>query len=110
MQTGRLRERVTIQSETVTRDGSGEELKSWGEVATVWAQVLPGASNERFLASAGQRVAEVTHTVRIRFRSGITPKMRIIWESSRILEILSVVDPDGRNSTTVLLCKEEQRG
>lgn len=110
MQTGRLRERVTIQAESVTKGASGEELKEWGDEATVWAQVIPGASSERFLASAGQRVAEVTHTVRIRFRTGITPKMRILWETNRILEIISVVDPDGRNSTTVLLCKEEQRG
>ncbi|HMR01767.1 MAG TPA: phage head closure protein [Candidatus Competibacter phosphatis] len=110
MQTGRLRERLTIQQETVTRDDSGEELKSWSTLATVWGQVTPGASSERFLASAGQRVAEVTHTARIRYRTGITPKMRIVWESTRILEILSVVDPDGRNSRTVLLCSEEQRG
>lgn len=109
MQTGRLRERVTIQQESVTRDGSGEQLKSWTEVATVWAAVTPGASSERFLASAGQRVAEVTHTVRIRYRAGITPKMRLLWET-RILEIISVVDPDGRLRTTILLCSEEQRG
>lgn len=110
MQSGRLRERVTIQTETVTRDASGEELRTWAEVATVWASVTPGASSERFLASAGQRVAEVTHTVRIRFRSGLTPKMRLVWETTRILEIISVIDPDMRNSTTVLLCSEEQRG
>lgn len=109
MQTGRLRERVTIQQETVTRDGSGEQLKSWGEVATVWASVTPGASSERFLASAGQRMAEVTHTARLRYRSGITPKMRLLWET-RVLEIISVVDPDGKLRTTILLCKEEQRG
>ncbi len=109
MQTGRLRERVTIQTEDVTRDASGQELKTWPDVATVWAQVLPGASAERFLASAGQRVAEVTHTVRIRYRAGITPKMRLVWET-RILEIISIVDPDGRTRTSVLLCSEEQRG
>lgn len=109
MQTGRLRERLTIQEETVTRDGSGEELRTWGTVATVWGQILPGTPNERFQAAAGQRVAEVSHRVRIRFREGITPKMRILWET-RILEILGVVDPDGKRSTTYLLCTEEQLG
>lgn len=52
MQSGRLRERVTIQAETVTRDVSGEELRTWVDEATVWASVTPGASSERFLASA----------------------------------------------------------
>lgn len=109
MQTGRLRERVTIQQQSATRDGSGEELITWPDVATVWARVTPGGSSERFLASAGQRVAEVTHTIHLRYRAGITPKMRIVWET-RILEIISVVDPDGKLRTTILLCKEEQRG
>jgi SPP1 family predicted phage head-tail adaptor len=109
MQTGRLRERVTIQQQSVTRDSSGEQLISWPDVATVWARVTPGGSSERFLASAGQRVAEVTHTIHLRYRAGITPKMRIVWET-RILEIISVVDPDGKLRTTILLCKEEQRG
>lgn len=110
MQTGRLRERVTIQAESVTRDASGEELLAWVDETTVWASVTPGASSERFLASAGQRVAEVTHTVRIRYKTGITPKKRLLWESTRILEILSVIDPDMRNRTIVLLCSEEQGG
>lgn len=109
MQSGRLRERVTIQQQSITRDASGEELITWSDVATVWAQVLPGASSERFQAAAGQRVAEVSHTVRIRFRAGITPKMRLVWET-RVLEILSIVDPDGRRRTGLLLCSEEQRG
>lgn len=110
MQSGRLRERVTIQAETVTRDASGEELLAWGDEATVWASVTPGASNERYLASAGQRVAEVTHTVRIRYKTGLTPKKRLVWETTRILKIISVIDPDMRNRTIVLLCSEEQRG
>lgn len=109
MQAGRLRERITIQQQSVTRDASGQELKTWPDVATVWARVTPGASSERFLASAGQRVAEVTHTIHLRYRSGITPKMRVLWEN-RILEIISVVDPDGKLRATVLMCKEEQRG
>lgn len=109
MQAGRLRERLTIQEESVTRAASGEEIRTWDTVATVWGQVLPGTPNERFLAAAGQRVAEVSHTVRIRHRAGITPKMRILW-GVRILEILGVVDPDGRQSTTLMVCSEEQLG
>lgn len=109
MQTGRLRERITIQQESITRDSSGEQLIAWTTVATVWARVTPGASSERFLASAGQRVAEVTHTIHLRYRAGITPKMRVSWEN-RILEIISVVDPDGKLRTTILMCSEEQRG
>ena len=48
MQTGRLRERVTIQQENVTRDASGQELKTWPDVATVWARVVSSARWMRF--------------------------------------------------------------
>lgn len=109
MQSGRLRERVTIQYESKTRDTSGEELINWLDEATVWAQVLPGSSSERFQAAAGQRVAEVTHTVRIRYRPGLTPKKRFLWEG-RILKIQGITDPEGRTRVLVIPCSEEQRG
>lgn len=109
MQSGRLRERVAIQSATVTQNSSGEEIPVWATDATVWASVLPGAVSERFSASAGQRASEITHTVRIRYRDDITPKKRLRW-GTRILEILGQMDPDGRTTDLLIMCKEELRG
>lgn len=109
MQSGRLRERVAIQTATVTQNTSGEEISSWATATTVWAQILPGAVSERFSAAAGQRASEITHTVRIRYRSDITPKKRLLW-GMRILEILGQMDPDGRTTDLLIMCKEELRG
>lgn len=109
MQAGRLRERVTIQQQSITRDSYGAEVITWSDVATVWASVLPGASGERFIAGAVQEQAEITHTVRIRYRTGITPKMRLRWEG-RFLYVETVTDPDGRTRETVLMCREVQDG
>lgn len=109
MQSGRLRERVAIQAATVTQNTYGEEIESWATSATVWAQVLPGSVSERFQAAAGQRASEITHTVRMRFRSDITPKKRLLWET-RTLEILGQMDPTGKRDTLVVMCKEELRG
>lgn len=105
MQAGKLRERVTIQQEVVTRDTFGAEVNPWTDVATVWASVRPGSSGERFISAADQVQATITHTVRIRYRAGLTPKMRLKWEG-RYLGIQSVVEPDGRTRELVLLCLE----
>lgn len=109
MQSGRLRERAAIQAATVTQNTSGELIESWATETTVWAQVLPGSVSERFSAAASQRASEITHTVRMRFRTDITPKKRLLWET-RILEILGHMDPDGRRKTLVVMCKEELLG
>lgn len=105
MQSGRLRHRVTIQEQAVIRNSYGEEIVTWVDVATVWASVLPGSSGERFLASASREQATATHTVRIRYRAGLNPKMRLIWDG-RTLNIESIIDPDGRRRDLVLLCNE----
>ena len=105
MQAGRLRERITIQQESVTRDEYGAEVIAWTDVATVWASVLPRASGERFVTGAVQVQAEITHAVRIRYKTGLTAKMRLLWES-RYLYIETIVDPDGRTRETVLMCRE----
>lgn len=105
MRAGRLRERVTIQQETIIRDSFGAEVPSWVDVATVWASVLPGSSGERYIATVAMTQAEISHTVRIRYRAGLGPKLRLGW-SARILDILSVVDPTGRQAELVLLCSE----
>lgn len=105
MQAGRLRELVTIQEQTVIRNSFGEEAVTWVEIAKVWASVLPGGSGERFLGGASREQATVSHTVRIRYRGGLVPKMRLLWEG-RLLDIESIIDPDGRRRELVLLCHE----
>lgn len=109
MQAGRLRERVTIQQQSVSRDSYGAEIVTWADVATVWASVLPKASAERFIVGAAQDLAKISHAVRIRYRTGITPKMRVSW-GGRFLYVQTVTDPDGRERELILLCEEDQNG
>lgn len=109
MQAGRLRERVAIQASTPSQNSSGELIESWATETTVWAQVSAGSVSERFSAAAGQRASEISQTVRMRYRTDITPKKRLLW-GSRILEILGQLDPDGRERTLIVMCKEELTG
>lgn len=41
IQAGNLRHRITIQRETTTRDAYGSEVKTWADLATVWASLDP---------------------------------------------------------------------
>lgn len=107
MQAGRLRERVTIQRQSVTRDDYGGEVIAWVNVKTVWASILPRSSAERFISGSAQELSKISHTVRVRYRSGITPKMRLAW-GSRVLYVETITDPDGRRRELVLMCEEEQ--
>ena len=42
---GKLRHRVTLQSEGETPDGGGGYALAWSAVATVWASSPSGAAN-----------------------------------------------------------------
>jgi SPP1 family predicted phage head-tail adaptor len=53
----------------------------------------------------GRMLDEVSHIVRIRFIEGIHSNMRVIW-NGRILEIRSLLQPDGLNIEQRLLCSE----
>jgi SPP1 family predicted phage head-tail adaptor len=99
---GRLRERVTIQRATETRNAIGETTQAWATYAERWASV-DGISAREFLTS-GQQQTEITHRVRMRYLDGLTSIMRISWRG-RILEIASCLEHANR-SEHELLCTE----
>lgn len=110
MRIGPLRHRVTIQSATLAQDSVGQPIATWANLATnpsVWAEVTSAPAGERFVSGGEQVLANLTHKVRIRYRTDVTVKMRVS-HLSRYLYIENVVDPTGRGRELVLLCREEQ--
>jgi SPP1 family predicted phage head-tail adaptor len=99
---GELRHRVTIQGRTITRNSYGEEKVDWMPVATVWAEVTDLSGREYFAAQQVQ--AEVTTRIRIRYRPGVAPEMRVV-AGARTFDILAVLDPDGRRRELHLMCR-----
>lgn len=100
---GRLDKRVTLQSATTARDGHGQPLETWSDIATVWAAIDPIRGREYFAAQ--QFAAETTHKVTIRHRSGISPKNRVLF-GSRVFRIESVINPHERGERLELMCVE----
>ena len=99
---GKLRERVTIQAATETRNAMGETTQAWSTFVERWASVQCISARE-FLLS-GQQNTEISHRVRLRYVEGLTSTMRILWRG-RVLEIASAIEHNNR-SEHELLCTE----
>lgn len=104
MKIGAMRHRVTIQQQPdpQTQNSVGEITTARAELATVWAAIEPQTGGEGVEQAAV--VAQVTHTVRIRRRTDVTPAMRLL-EGTRVLEILSVLDAN-KPGEMRLQCRE----
>lgn len=101
---GALRNRITIQQRSVTRNDVGEEVESWSTWNSVWAQIEPVSSRE-FLEARAQG-AEISHRVTIRAIDGLTHEMRVLF-GSRVLDIVGPPRDVGELGKKVeLLCKE----
>lgn len=102
IQAGKLRHRIDIQEQSITRDSVGGEVISWSNVSTaIPAMVEPLSMNEVFRAQQSQ--SQITMRVKIRYQSGIDPKMRLVYNSENY-DIESIINPDFRNRELVLLC------
>ncbi len=100
---GRMRHRVTIKQKSVTRSDSGEEVVIWETVGTYWASVEPIRGRE--FVEMHQAQAEISHRIRMRYNSAITPANRAYF-GSRVFEIVSVIHVEERGRETQLMCSE----
>lgn len=98
-----LRQSLTIEQYTATRDTYGGEVQTWTTFATVRARKVHQTSREFFAAQKTN--AEITDMFICRYRSGVTAKMRAI-HGSKTYDIMGADDPDGKGRDLYLLCKE----
>lgn len=87
MQAGLLKERVIFEQEKITRDQFGGQTKKWETVVETRARIQFKTGDQ--ILENREEIHTVTNIVTIRYRSGITRKMRIVWggEKYRILSI-----------------------
>jgi SPP1 family predicted phage head-tail adaptor len=78
-------------------------IQTWATYATRYAEVAPFSGSERFQAQTVN--AEIIHEVRMRYKSGVTPKMRVLY-GTRILRIERIIDEREEHRELVLLCSE----
>lgn len=106
MDIGKLRHRITIQYLRINQDGYGQIVdteENWQDFKAVWAAIYPATGKEYF--SSSKENTEILIKAAIRYTSGITPGMRIVF-GSRVFEIVSVINPEERKNELELMCRE----
>jgi SPP1 family predicted phage head-tail adaptor len=102
MNSGKLRHKVIIQKNMIVRDTAGQETDTWIDLFNVWASITP-LNGKEFIAGLAEQ-SRVTHDIRIRHRSMITPELRVkhLTHTYVIMHIL----PSEKNTEIHLFCKE----
>jgi SPP1 family predicted phage head-tail adaptor len=72
----RLRHWVALEQRVESANDTGEVVWTWEEVCKIWAEIAPVSGREVTPVSEVQ--AQATHAILIRWRSGVTAKMRIV--------------------------------
>ena len=108
---GALRHPLKVEKPVITADeDTGEEQETWLFQADIHGSVEPLSSRDRF--KAAQMDTRITHRVVIRFLAGLDTTYRLLWrpvreESTRTLNVHSVINPSGRSRVMELLCGED---
>ena len=92
MRAGRLDRRITIQGKTLTHDEFGEEVETWGDLMTVWAQLQSDRGDERFAHQQLLGTAASTFVIRRRPDLVLTVEHRInyngrTWDITDVREL-----------------------
>jgi len=113
MNIGKLDKRITLQSRSATLDDYGQELNSWSDIATVWANVKPIGGREKLRAMAVESL--LTHTVTVRYNVLFLPpavadarRIRYVTPAGvRIFNINAAQDLDEARKHIVFDCTED---
>lgn len=113
MKAGQLNRRIKIQKKAKGVDDFGQPVDTWEDYATVWAWLKAptgmGTINSEFATKAGD-VSKTQYSIRIRYRTDITAKMRVVL-GSVIFDIRSVIpDEAGHEYTDLVVVSGMNRG
>ena len=106
MRAGRMRHSVTLQRQASTQDAWGQQTNTWTDLGTCFASIEPVRGREYFVAS-GEK-ANVTHELRMRARSDISPRPddRVSF-GTRNFDIQSVLNLSEHGREWVFMCIED---
>lgn len=100
---GKLNRQITIQQRTQGKDAEGGITDTWSDFATVWAKVAHLSGNERRATQSGGQMLEARTEFTIRYLSGITNAMRVLYEGKHY-NIRHVNDFEDGHAFMVITC------
>jgi len=104
MKAGQLRHRIIIQQQVKSQNAIDEWITSWEDWVTCWANIEPAVGKQYY--EAKQLDSKVDGKIRIRYRTGVKPTMRVL-HGQRILKIVSIIQPQENRKELVLMYTEE---
>ena len=102
MRAGALDQRVTLEQRVEGQDEAGQPFEEWVPVFDAWAAVEPLRGREVIRADAVAAISDVL--VKLRYRPGITPAMRV-RHGAETYSIASVANIASANREIELMCK-----
>jgi SPP1 family predicted phage head-tail adaptor len=112
MDIGKFDKRITLQSRSATLDDYGQQINSWSDVATIWANIKPISGREKLRSMAIE--SELTHTVAVRYDVRFLPPKTVdAWRikyvtpaGERIFNINAARDMDEARKYIIFDCTE----
>ncbi len=108
----RLRHRLTLQQEVQTADGAGGYIRSWQNITDLWAEISQVSGRSIYGSEKlqyGKIQSGITHKITIRYRSGISTAMRLLFEN-RAFNIRAVTNIRENDEILELLVEEGVAG
>jgi SPP1 family predicted phage head-tail adaptor len=99
-----MRFRVEIENPTYTDAGSGNRTVAWTSAGSIWADIEPLSSQERFFAA--QQQAQSTHRITCRYTDSITQESRLL-HGSKTFHVVSLMNTENRNRKLEITVLEE---
>lgn len=90
MRAGKLDRRITIQRQLTEQNSHGEEIVTWQDVGTVFAQKIDNRGDERYASHQFIGDADTRFRVRWSHRSLQTTTKHRIWFDGRAFDITAV--------------------
>lgn len=112
MSVGRMKKRMQLQSKTTSADGGGSDaVTTWTTYNTAFGSIQPKSGQERLF---GDQLQEpITHIVRMRYRTDITFKDRLLYSykshgvsNSRTFNIKRIINVDSKDKYLDIMCVE----
>lgn len=104
MRIGDLNKLISIIGTTRIGDSMGGFTETDATIASnIWAAIWPLSASEQIRSM--QPTMEISHRIRIRYRSAFRPDWRIKF-GARYFDVKGIINPNERNEYLDLMCKE----
>ena len=108
LRAGQLNRRITLQRQSIVQDSYGGPVRTWLNVATIWADIQPLTGRE--LEIAQRMASEISHQITVRYQAsltdtGVVSGYRALYKA-RIFNIHAALNEDESNVLVTLLASE----